>query len=195
MALMARHKAFDEAAVLDRAMEYFWLHGYEKTSIQDLVKNLGVKVQSLYNTFGSKRDLYRAALKHYVRKSDAIAILEQTPSGKEAIVKVFRDALDSIARSDCRKGCFIANTAVELAPHDPEIAAWIEQERLRAEKAYYNALVRAREQGDLPERHHNLVALARFLHNAHGGLMVTAKTVRDMAVLEDIVQVTLSIFD
>jgi TetR/AcrR family transcriptional repressor of nem operon len=192
---MARHKAFDEAAVLERAMDYFWQHGYEKTSIQDLVKHLGVKAQSLYNTYGSKRDLYQAALRHYIAKSSAVATLEQTPSGKAAIVKVFRDALDGIARADCRKGCLIANTAVELGPHDPEIAAWIEQERLRAEKAYLSALVRAREQGELPERHQNLVALARYLHNAHSGLMVTAKTVRDMAVLEDIVQVTLSIFD
>jgi TetR/AcrR family transcriptional repressor of nem operon len=192
---MARQKAFDEAAVLDRAMECFWQHGYEKTSIQDLVKHLGVKAQSLYNTFGGKRELYLAALKAYVRKSTVMETLEQTPSGKAAIVKVFRDSLDSIARSDCRKGCFIANTAVELGPHDPEIAAWIEQERLRAERAYYHALVRAREQGDLPERHRNLVALARYLHNAQSGLMVTAKTVSDRTVLEDIVQVTLSIFD
>jgi TetR/AcrR family transcriptional repressor of nem operon len=47
----------------------------------------------------------------------------------------------------------------------------------------------------LPERHRNLVALARYLHNAQSGLMVTAKTVSDRTVLEDIVQVTLSIFD
>ncbi|MDQ0971484.1 AcrR family transcriptional regulator [Neobacillus niacini] len=34
---MARHKEFDEAEVLRKAMVLFWRNGYEKTSMQDLV--------------------------------------------------------------------------------------------------------------------------------------------------------------
>lgn len=192
---MARHKEFDTAVVLDKVMDYFWQHGYDGTSIQDLVNHVGIKAQSLYNTFGGKRDLYFAALKNYVNQSTVIHTLEQTPSGKEGITKVFHDVLDGLAHSDRTKGCFMSNTCVELAPHDPVIAEFIEMERTRVERAYYHALARAKEQGDLHERHQDLVALARFLHNAQGGLTITAKTVSDMTVLEDIVRVTLSIFD
>lgn len=192
---MARHKEFDTAVVLDKAMDFFWQHGYDNTSIQDLVNHVGIKAQSLYNTYGNKRDLFFASLKNYVNQSTVIDTLEQTPSGKEAITKVFRDLLESLAHSDRTRGCFMCNTCVELAPHDSEIADFIEKEKTRVERAYYHALIRAKEQGDINERHEDLLMLARYLHNAQGGLTVTAKTVSDMTILEGIVGITLSILD
>jgi len=38
---MARQKEFDRDEVLHKAMEVFWMRGYEGTSIQDLVKYMG----------------------------------------------------------------------------------------------------------------------------------------------------------
>ncbi|MDP4097797.1 TetR/AcrR family transcriptional regulator [Paenibacillus sp. P96] len=193
---MARHKEFDMTEVLDRAMDHFWRHGYDGTSMQELVHHVGIKAQSLYNAFGGKRDLYFAALKHYVNQGTVISTLEQTPSGKEAITNVFYELLADLDHPENRaRGCFISNTCVELAPHDTEIAAFIERERIRMEDAYYLALTRARQQGDLGARYRDLRALARFLQNSHGGLMVTAKAATDMTVLKDIVSVTLSIFE
>lgn len=175
---MARNKKFDTGEVLDKAMEYFWQHGYEGTSIQDLVNHVGIKAQSLYNTYGGKRDLFFAALKNYVNQSTVIHTLEQTHSGKEAITKVFHDLLEDLTHSDRTRGCFMFNTCVELAPHDSEIAEFIEKERTLVERAYYAALVRAKEQGDLKEPHEDLQALARFLHNAQGGLRLPLKRCR-----------------
>lgn len=192
---MARPREFDKTEVLSKAMDYFWKYGYEGASMQELVNHVGIKAQSLYNTYGSKRDLYFTALKHYVNQSTVVHTLEHTTSGKEAITQVFRELLEYLAGSDRTRGCFLNNTCVELAPHDSEIADFIEKERIRLERAYYHALTRAKEQGEINERYKDLMALARYLNNAQGGLMVTAKTVTDMTVLEDIVRITLSIFD
>ena len=62
---MARPKEFDIDQVLDRATELFWTKGYEETSMRDLEEGLGVGRQSLYSTFGDKRDLFLAALDRY----------------------------------------------------------------------------------------------------------------------------------
>jgi TetR/AcrR family transcriptional repressor of nem operon len=62
---MARHKEFDRDAVLHKAMEVFWSRGYGATSIQDLVKHMGINRQSLYDTFGDKHALYLQALDRY----------------------------------------------------------------------------------------------------------------------------------
>ena len=62
---MPRTKEFDPEVALERAMELFWRRGYATTSVADLVAHLGVARASLYSTFGTKHDLYVAALERY----------------------------------------------------------------------------------------------------------------------------------
>ena len=53
---MARPREFDEAAVLDAAMDCFWRNGYEATSVRDLATPfMGITGASLYNAFSDKR--------------------------------------------------------------------------------------------------------------------------------------------
>src|SRR5277367_1873350 len=56
--IMARPREFDEAAVLDAAIEKFWQRGYEATSVRDLADEMNIAGASLYNAFGDKRSLY-----------------------------------------------------------------------------------------------------------------------------------------
>ena len=78
---MARPREFDEATVLDAAMDCFWRDGYEATSVRDLATCMGITSASLYNAFGDKRSLYRRALDYYLEQSvyDRISRLEQLP--------------------------------------------------------------------------------------------------------------------
>jgi TetR/AcrR family transcriptional regulator, transcriptional repressor for nem operon len=52
---------------LDAALVTFWVHGYEASSMQALCRAMGVQPESAYAAFGSKRDLFRAALQRYAR--------------------------------------------------------------------------------------------------------------------------------
>jgi TetR/AcrR family transcriptional repressor of nem operon len=58
---MARPREFDEATVLEAAMNCFWAQGFEQTSVRDLAERMGITGASLYNAFGDKRSLYRRA--------------------------------------------------------------------------------------------------------------------------------------
>ena len=53
-----RPRSFDRASALEQALEVFWLHGYEGTSIADLTEAMGINAPSLYGAFGSKAELY-----------------------------------------------------------------------------------------------------------------------------------------
>ncbi len=68
---MGRPKEFDEAEVLERAVELFWARGYQATSVQDIVDHVGVNRQSLYNEFGGKDALFLAALRRYMERYQA----------------------------------------------------------------------------------------------------------------------------
>jgi AcrR family transcriptional regulator len=60
-----RTKAFDMDQVLDKAVRIFWLKGYEPTTITALEVQMGIKRQSLYNTFDNKHSLFLSSLKYY----------------------------------------------------------------------------------------------------------------------------------
>ena len=62
---MARSKEFDVDEVLLKAMHLFWDQGYENTSMQDLVKGMGIHKRSLYDTFGDKHTLFMKVLDRY----------------------------------------------------------------------------------------------------------------------------------
>ena len=61
-----RPKVFDRDAALDKAMKLFWQHGYEATSLADLVEATGAKAPTLYAEFTNKEGLFRAVLDRYI---------------------------------------------------------------------------------------------------------------------------------
>ena len=62
---MPWEKQFNKDEALDKAMQAFWMHGYEATSMQDIEVATGLRKQSLYRLFGDKHAMYLAALWSY----------------------------------------------------------------------------------------------------------------------------------
>ncbi|MTE18085.1 TetR family transcriptional regulator [Streptomyces sp. TRM43335] len=148
---MARTKEFDPDVVLQRAMDLFWERGYEATSMADLVEHLGIGRASLYGTFGSKHDLYLAAMRRYLRGSEAgfVTALAQ-PGPALPAVRAFVESWVTEALTDPnRRGCLVVNAAVELSPRDPEVARQVEVSWSVVETALVSSLLRAQAQGEL----------------------------------------------
>src|SRR5690242_9520110 len=64
---MGRTRTFDRDAVLFAAANAFRQRGFRDVSITELEKATGLVSGSIYNAFGDKAGLFRAALHHYVR--------------------------------------------------------------------------------------------------------------------------------
>ncbi len=62
---MARQLEFDRASVLRKATGVFWRKGFAGASTDDLLAEMGIGRQSMYNTFGDKRKLYLEVLQTY----------------------------------------------------------------------------------------------------------------------------------
>lgn len=191
---MGRHKEFDRNAVLEKAMDVFWEKGYEATSIQELVDHMKINRGSLYDTFGDKHSLFLMALDHYRdrRVSQRLKCLLKSSEGVEAIRQFFRDLADARVGDRGCQGCLMVNSTVELAPHDDEAAGKVAAHMAALEDAFYRTLLRAQKRGELTHQS-NLRGVARYLVNSANGLCVMAKVSPDRAVLDDIVEMTLSV--
>ncbi len=147
---MARPKSFDEDAVLDRAVQLFRERGYEGTSMADLETHLRLGRQSLYNTFGDKRDLYLKALERYQRQSadQTLAVLRESGAGLEAVRRWLEANVATLTAPGMRAGCLVVNSMVERSGDGPTAASCAgARERMAA--ALRAALERARSRGEI----------------------------------------------
>lgn len=159
---MGREKQYDREELLDRAIELFRRQGYNGTSTAKLVEALGVNRKSMYAEFGSKQELFLAALEQYDEKhlSRVLSPLEAPEAGADAI----RDAFEGYARAAKGRfrgrGCLMCNTAVERAATDGQTSVVVEAYFARLNKAFRHALGNARKAGDIQSD--NLTELAAF---------------------------------
>ncbi|WP_013325012.1 TetR/AcrR family transcriptional regulator [Gloeothece verrucosa] len=193
---MARHKEFNQQEALSKAMETFWRYGYEGTSIQDLVESMGINRGSLYDTFGDKRSLFLAAIAHYDETvvQNLVSRLEDPKASKQAIIDYFYNLIERTVNDQSRRGCFLINTAVELCPHDLEAQQHIATNLQRIENAFYQALDRAMQKGEISQNK-DIRALARYLTCLMQGIRVFSKVNSNRDALKDIVQTGLIALD
>jgi len=126
---MGRPRSFDEVAAVAEAGRLFARYGYEGTSVDDLVRGLGIHRGSLYSVFGSKRALYLRVLGEHVTALDGSTVpprdadltlllraaVERAPVDAQAAALV-GDGLRALERS-LRRG------HLQPAPDDEEPSA------------------------------------------------------------------------
>ena len=189
---MPRTKEFDPDEVLEQAMELFWEQGYEATSAQDLVDRTGLNRSSLYNTFGSKQELYLQALDHYCQQDGAMLdhLLEQSGSARSAIRQLLEQARPDAGEGP--QGCFVANAAVERAHRDQDARNRACEALSRMCDGFQALVEHGQAQGEIPTDR-DPKATARLLTNTYFGLQTTAKLCLPTEVLNDVVDETLRV--
>ncbi|MEJ3655542.1 helix-turn-helix domain-containing protein [Actinomycetes bacterium KLBMP 9759] len=183
---MPRTKEFDPDTALRAALELFWQRGYESTSMADVVEHLGVARASIYATFGGKRELYLKALDRYREIVDpqlVVAMSQPGPALPAVRALVERFATEATGASGSR-GCFVTNTAVELAPHDPDATRRVQASWQLLETALTSALIRAGAQGELAEPL-DAAATARMLVVFLQGVRVAGKAAGSEVLVRD----------
>jgi len=193
---MAGKKAFEPQRVLEKAMHAFWERGYEGISIEDLVQSTGIGRGSLYGTFADKHSLYLAALDQYVAaiRAQTSALLAQEGTLHAVLQRLFQAQLDALLSDPARRGCFLVNASLEMAPHDPEVNTIVQSVLQEFEEGLYRLLIKAQVAGELSWRH-DPHQLAHFLVAIFVSLRVLARGQQDRRVLEDVVKTAVSVFD
>ena len=184
---MPWEKKFNTDEALAKAMHAFWAHGYEATSISDLVDCMGIKRGSLYATFGDKRSLFLQALHQYraVHLQDWIAALARTHDPRDAIIAAFDQAIATAVEGASRDGCLLINTALELSPHDEEISEFISSCLIEMETFFRDMIEQGQAAGEIPA-HIVPVDTARSLLSSFVALRVFSRSRPEEALLQSV---------
>jgi TetR/AcrR family transcriptional repressor of nem operon len=187
---MPWEKQFDVNQTLEKAMQTFWDRGYEATSMQDLVDSTGINRASLYATYGDKHELFLAALHRY---EDAflhrqLTDLESRYGPREAIRQLFLSftarVLERGPRS--RSGCFMTNTAMELAPHDTDAEQIVVRTQKGVETFFARMIKKGQAAGEIGSHVKPREAAGRLLALLIG-LSVLCRSRPERALLQGIV--------
>lgn len=148
---MPWEKQFDVNEVLDKAMQVFWHRGYGATSVQDLVRETGINRGSLYATYRDKHALFLASLRMYAEnlRHEKLTQLERDFTPREAIRQLLFAFAELATEKGSSKGCFLTNTALELAAHDSKVAKIVAKAQQDMESFFVRMIERGQDAGEI----------------------------------------------
>lgn len=150
---MGRPTQYIQNDVLQSAVSVFWNHGYEASSMIELIQATGLKSGSIYAGFGSKQQLFEASIDYYA-KLTLKKLTNQLNKSDDYLLNIRLSITGIIENSlNCNNpnGCFLVNTMIELAPHNKPIQQRVKGHIENVEKAFKNTLDAAKKSGQLAE--------------------------------------------
>lgn len=170
-------------------MHCFWGRGYESTSVRELAAAMSIAGPSIYNAFGDKRTLFVEALEHYCRTRTypLIARIEHDHPGAAAIPAFFNEIIERSLADRERRGCFLINSALDVAPHDQALRKSV-CKHLGVVRAFFLTHLAASPRTGAVGREIQDDAAAEHLLAVLLGIRVLARSRRKRKPLEDIVR-------
>lgn len=194
--MRGRPKVFDRNDALDKALMLFWAHGYEGTSLSDLVNATGAKAPTLYAEFENKEGLFRAAMQRYIETFSAqrnAVLNDDALDVKAAIEAYFRATAACFTECDKPAGCFFICTSSALSSSSEEVAQMLAQQHHAQESALKTFLDMRQQRGELPQCA-NCAVLARYLACLLQGMSVRAREGANRDDLDQIVDTQIAIW-
>ena len=144
---MARPREFDFDEALERAMQSFWDHGYEGTSLSDLMEAMDLQKGSIYKAFGDKHSLFIASLEHYLNAVHQFdkKMLENAASPKAGIRSWLSTDLKNACGQEIKRGCLMVNALSERAYKDKDVADLIKNHITKLSKLLTEIIIQGQE--------------------------------------------------
>lgn len=124
-------RRFDTQVALDNAMDVFWRHGYEGTSIADLTRAIGITTSSLYAAFEGKRQLFDRVVERYLSTKGRFTLLalEEEKDSLSLIHRLLFEASKEYADKGGPGGCLIVSAATCVTDANRDVEQKLEAHR------------------------------------------------------------------
>ena len=173
---MGRPAKMTDTDVLDVTYELIWQRGCDDVTIRDLEAALDLRAPSIYRRFGSRDELFAAAIDRYVERvvqGRITKFLDGSDDPLQGIREFFLSVVTIPAGAARAPGCLLTTTSQQSAGNVPAIGAALGRGFELIELAFRRTLDRAVGQGRTlaspsPE-------VARTLLQSFQGVLVLAR--------------------
>ncbi|MCC2605864.1 TetR/AcrR family transcriptional regulator [Planctobacterium marinum] len=173
---MARPRTFCEEKVINAAMNAFWQHGYDATSMCDLETATGLKRISIYNAFGDKEGMFLAALDMYHEQGKNLFQIEVPEAGLEGIKLLFEKiSSEKNTEEPNHCGCLMVNALLDLNKSSPAVKEKLLRFKQQVYTSFYQALENARNQQLIDASEAELTRKTEYLCGCLWGAIATIR--------------------
>ncbi len=191
---MARTRQFDKNEAVNKALAVFRSQGYKATSLADLIKAMGLSRSSLYETFGSKHDLFLTTLASFDKTLAFYNFvdLDSEQPAKVLLAQMFARVI--VSAIEGKGGCMFGNCAVEFSNTDEEVLNLVAKGIQQLETMFLFIIEAGQAKGDVPQDK-NAEAIAGNLVATFYGIQTMAKAGLGLDSLKRVITQTLTQLD
>lgn len=187
MSHRGRPKAFDRNTALEAAMMLFWNRGFEQTSVDDLASAMGIRISSLYSSFGDKETLFLEAVEYYQKGRGSVydAAVLAGKTAKEGFENLFRVTAIERTRDDQPSGCMLCLALPTCSPKYEHLQNELDRLRDLSDTVLLRRLEEAVRNREIPEST-NLTLLVGYFRTTLWGMSLKARAGASRQTLMDI---------
>ncbi|MHC8491962.1 TetR/AcrR family transcriptional regulator [Thalassospira sp. SM2505] len=184
MAARGRPRNFDRNDALDKALDLFWRHGYDNTSMADLSAAMALRPPSIYAAFGSKEGLFEEVVERYSERvgKNIWGNLDRFRSAREATRHLLVSTIETFSHPENPRGCMIVLAAPQPDAEHSSVARSLCERRkgnVQVLKTIYADAVR---RGEIP-RGADLDRIANYYVTVQHGLSIQTRDGMDRDAL------------
>ncbi len=183
-----RPKSFDETEALTAAMHYFWEHGYDNTSLDNLLVAMGIKKSSFYATFKSKEEVFSRTLDLYREQNiQHMYQLKNEIGAKKAMYTIAEQTLKELQETGKVRGCLLINSGKECYNKYDTLSHQIKEDFNYIFDLLIEFTQEAKDCGDIKNNKKAKVIAGRYM-NALNGLVVTIQAGASQDLIDDLIE-------
>jgi TetR/AcrR family transcriptional repressor of nem operon len=168
-------------ALLEKGMQLLWSKGYNATSVNDIVKLVGIPKGSFYFYFDSKEDFTVKAIQKYFEFQFTPAkniLTNKSISPKQRLLDFYEYRIGVLkGEMGCQMGCLACNIGNEMAEHNEKIRTTI----LEKEQFVLGIITEVIQEAQDYEEISTVMSaadMASFIEDAGKGAMTTMKEMK-----------------
>lgn len=182
-----RPKKFDEHEALTAAMHYFWEHGYDNTSLDNLLLAMGIKKSSFYATFKSKEEVFSRSLALYRKEMyKQFNELKKQIGPKETMLALTSSTIKELEETGNVKGCLLINSGKECYNRYTDLSHQIKLEFNFLQDLFSEFIQEAQKLGEITSKKDANIISGRYM-NTLNGLVVTIQAGATQELIDDLV--------